>query len=521
MSLKPKRECDQGLNLLKLLSALVACLIGAAVAQGDDLSKASPEAVSARIDRLFEQAWLSAGVAPAPLADDATFLRRVTLDLTGLIPTAGEIRAFQADSRPDKRQIVIADLLTRPRHSNHLARLWREILLPRNTDATAVAAFEAWLQNRFQQNLVYDRLVQDILSARGTVAQSEPAIFFAANSTKPEDLAASSSRAFLGLQVRCAQCHDHPFASWKQSDFWGFAAFYARVQGPAGAGDQTPVDDRADGEVRHPKTLKAMIPQFLDGRQFAESTAEPRRAVLARWITAADNPFFARAAVNRAWWLMFGRGLVQPVDDLGANNPASHPEVLKLLADDFVAGGFDLRRTLQIIAGSKVYQLASQEGGAREGAAAYTAMAVRSLSAAQVYDALLQASGQRVSSPTPEMIRERSAFLAQFDAPSRDALEFQGGIPQVLSLLNGSMVARLTDPTTSDLIAALADSPFLNDRQRIETVFLATVSRSPRNNEWEPMLKIFESKHTAESRAQALGDILWALLNSSEFVLNR
>jgi hypothetical protein len=507
------------MNLIKFSCAVAICLASASQAQADDQSLPAPEVVTAKIDQLFEQTWHDAGIAPAALADDATFLRRVTLDLTGLIPTVGEIRTFQADTRLQKRQFAIVDLLQRPRHANHLAHLWREVLLPKNTDATAAAAFEAWLQTRFQKNLAYDRLVQEILTARGAVTQTEPAVFFAANATKPEELAASSSRAFLGLQVRCAQCHDHPFAAWKQSDFWSFAAFYARVQGPTAVTDQTPVDDRRDGEVRHPKTLKAVLPRFLDGREFSEATAEPRRAVLARWVTAPDNPYFARAAVNRAWWLLFGRGLVQPVDDLDPRNPPSHSEVFDLLTADFVASGFDLRRTLQIIAASKPYQLASQSAVGREAEAGYAAMSVRSMSAAQVYDALLQAAGQRAF--TAETLRDRAAFLALFDAPSRDALEFQGGIPQVLSLLNGPLVARLTDPATGDLIAALADSPFLNDRQRVETLFLATVSRLPRENERDQTQKVLDAQRTTEGRAQALGDILWALLNSSEFVLNR
>jgi hypothetical protein len=414
---------------------------------------------------------------------------------------------------------VIAELLNRPRHASHLAELWREVLLPKTADAAAADAFEAWLQARFQENVSYDRLVSDVLTAQGSLARSEPAIFFAANNTKPEELAANSSRAFLGLQVRCAQCHDHPFAPWKQDDFWGFAAFYARVQGPAAPGDQTPVGDRPNGEVRHPKTLKAMLPRFLDGREFAESTSEPRRAVLARWVTSEDNPYFARAAVNRVWWLFFGRGLVQPVDDLGPHTTATHPEVLDLLAADFVASGFNLRRTMQIVAGSKPYQLAGANVDRRDWETNYAAMPVRSLSAQQVYDALLQASGQREL--TPQAAADRRAFLAQFDVPTRDPLEYQGGIPQVLSLLNGPLVARLTDPTTGDLIAALADSPFLTDDQRVETLFLATVSRLPRDEERKETQRIMKSKRGADARAQVLGDILWTLLNSSEFVLNQ
>lgn len=503
-----------------LTSCVFAWLIVVVSARGDQPPLEPPEVITAKVDALFEQSWKAAGINPALMTDDETFLRRITLDLTGLIPTVGEVRTFRADTRPDKRLRIIDDLLNRPRHASHLARLWREVLLPKNADANAADAFEAWLQARFRQNAPYDRLVSDILTARGSLLKSEPAIFFVANNAKPEELAANSSRAFLGLQVRCAQCHDHPFAPWKQDEFWGFAAFFARVQAPAGPGNLTAVNDLAEGEVRHPKTLKAMKPRFLDGGEFTETTSEPRRAVLARWMTAPDNPYFARAAVNRAWSLLFGRGLVQPVDDLGPHTTATHPEVLDLLAADFVASGFNLRRTIQIVAATKPYQLQSDAGSAdRDWEVNYTAMPVRSLSAQQVYDALLQAAGQREL--TTRAAAERQAFLLQFDSPTRDPLEYQGGIPQVLSLLNGPLVARLTDPTTGDLIAALADSPFLTDQQRIETLFLATVSRRPRDRERDQTQSLIQSKRTPEARAQALGDILWALLNSSEFVLNQ
>ena len=492
----------------------------------DPANGGSPTAaVTAQIDAIFDQEWQAAKIAPQ-VADDAMFLRRATLDLTGLIPTVGEVRGFLNDSRPDKRAKLIADLLRRPRHARLMAGVWRDVLLPHNTPETAAAAFEIWLQGKFRDNVAYDALVREILTAQGTSNQSVPVVFFASNHTKPEELAASASQAFLGLQVRCAQCHDHPFTQWKQADFWGFAAFFARTQGPSNVGELVPVADRADGEVRHPKTLKVLLPKPMDGPEMAATTSEPRRAVLARWVTSGENPYFARAAVNRAWWVLFGRGLVQPVDDLGPHNPSTHEAVLTLLATDFVQHDFNLRRTLEIIAGTRAYQTSStphQPGTAADPDENYATMAVRSLSPQQVYDALLQAAGERESleRPGPEAVAERRAFLAQLDAPTRQPTEYQGGIPQALMLLNGPLVARLTNPTTGDFLAALIDSPFLKDEQRVETLFLATLSRFPRVEERERMQKLLSSKTTSAARAQTLGDIHWALLNSTEFVLNR
>lgn len=452
------------------------------------------------------------------------FLRRATLDLTGLIPTVVEVRGFLGDTKPDKRRRLVAELLRRPRHARRLAAVWREILLPQNTEETAALAFENWLQDKFRENTPYDALVRELLTATGSSAQAVPVIFFASNQTKPEDLAASTSKAFLGLQVRCAQCHDHPFTQWKQADFWSFAAFFARTQGPANVRDSRPVLDGPDGEVRHPKTLKVLLPKLMDGPEYTETTSEPRRAVLARWITARDNPYFARAVVNRAWWLLFGRGLVQPVDDLGSHNPGTHSAVLDLLAQDFVEHNYDLLRTLEVIAGTKAYQVSSlsskEDTNPDE---SYATMLVRSLTPQQVYDAVLQAAGERESldRPTPEAVAERRAFLLQLDAPTGQPTEYHGGIPQALMLLNGPLVGRLTNPATGDFLAALIDSPFLNDEQRVETLFLATLSRLPKSVERERTQKLLAAKSTESARAQVWGDVLWALLNSGEFVLNR
>jgi hypothetical protein len=264
----------------------------------------------------------------------------------------------------------------------------------------------------------------------------------------------------------------------------------------------------------------------LDGGNADLATGEPRRAVLARWLTARDNPYFAKAAVNRVWSVLMGRGLVHPVDDLGEHNPPTHPAVLDLLADDFAVHGYDLRRVFELVARTEVYRQSSTPvAGDDEPLHTYTSMPVRSLSARQVYDCLVQAAGRRepLDSAAGRVAEERSQFLAQVEAPTRQATEFQGGIPQTLALLNGPFVTDLTDPWTSDLIAALVDSPFLTDEARLETLFLATVSRLPREAERQQMMAWVEGSAARgpADKAQALGDVLWALLNSSEFVLNR
>lgn len=505
---------------LSLLSAIIASGVPETPTAVESAAPTSltPAALSAEIDSLFEVDWHTRNVTPAALTTDAEFLRRVTLDLTGVIPEIGEARVFLADTRADKRTRHIDQLLQRPRHAAHLANVWRDVLLPRAVSESAAAGFERWLQSQFAANVPYDVQAREVLLARGQLGVSPPTMYYAALQSKPSELAASSSRVFLGLQIRCAECHDHPFTDWKQNDFWGLAAFFARVTGPGGG---VGLEDAPTGEVQNPKTMETVVPVLLDGTHPATDDS-PRRMVFANWVTAPDNPYFARAAVNRAWSILFGRGLVDPVDDFGEHNPPTHPAVLDLLAADFREHGCDLRRTLQIIAGSRAYQLSSVAAdGDASPLDAYAVMPVRSLSAEQIYDCLVQAAGRR--DPRDRMdstiIAERTAFLAQIEAPTRQATEFQGGIPQSLVLLNGPLVARLTDPSSGDRIAALIDSPFLDDAARIDTLYLAALTRTPDETERQAALDWIRADHRRDP-GQALGDLLWALFNSSEFILN-
>jgi hypothetical protein len=386
-------------------------------------------------------------------------------------------------------------------------------MLPRGSDAGSAAPLERWLREQFRANAPYDVLARDLLTAHGNPGQSEPVVYYYALGVKPEELAASSSQVFLGVQIRCAQCHDHPFTHWKENDFWGLAAFFGRLQ--AGASG---LRDLRSGEVRHPKT-NAVVPPELPGDTEVEAAPnETRREWLARWITSPENPYFARAVVNRVWAQLFGRGLVDPVDDLGEHNPPSQPAVLDLLAEDFVAHGCDVRRTFRILAGTQVYQRTSNAPS--QPAELFAVMPVRSLSAEQVYECLVRGAGRRESleADSPRHAAALRDFLSQLDAPTRKATEFQAGIPQALTMLNGPLVAELTDPQRGDLIAAVADSPFLTEIGQIETLYLATLSRFPGEDERARLLDYVQA---ASDRTQALSDILWALINSSEFVLNQ
>jgi hypothetical protein len=396
------------------------------------------------------------------------------------------------------------------------------------------SGFRSWLREQFRANVAYDAMVRDLITTTGNSGQGQvsPALFFTALELKPEEVAASTSRIFLGVQIQCAQCHDHPHDHWSRKDFWGFAAFFARLQQPpnpeqarfGGFG----VTDTAEGDVKIPDTEHVIPPKFLDGAVSTDGDSkENRRQRVAAWLTAADNPYFAKATVNRVWGLMFGRGVVEPVDDLGGHNPASHPELMDELARYFVETKFDLKRLVQTICYTNAYALSSQLTHEIDGRPELFAnMSIKTLTAEQLYDTLEAGMRMRENSPLTAQQQQfnqfgggKAAFLAKFRAPTQGRTEFQAGIPQALTLMNGSVVAGATDVSQSDILGAI-DTPFHSPQQQVEVLFMSTLSRYPRDLEREKFVAYVESGGSSGDRRQALADVLWALLNSAEFVLN-
>jgi hypothetical protein len=490
-------------------------------------------AISARVDQLLAARWAEVGVQPAPAASDAEFLRRAFLDLTGVIPKPAEVRAFLRDASPDKRARLIEELLHRPTNAQHLANTWRHILLPGEADVQAaggVAGFQNWLQDQFAANARYDNIVADLLVARGNARQNGPALFYTALELKPEAIAASTSRIFMGVQIQCAQCHNHPFDRWTMQDFWGYAAFFARVQQRTGDSGLAQVVDAPAGEVKYPETEDVALPKYLDASAANPNEDDSRRRQLAIWLVSRDNPYFARAAVNRVWAHLFGRGIVEPVDDFSQRNPPSHPELLDELAAYFVSTGFDIRDLFRTLANTQAYQMSSQsenESADEPAPELFSRMAVKSLSPEQIYDCLLEATrrregvsvAQRSSGSNRFMDPARIEFIARFQAPTQSATEFQSGIPQALTLMNGRAIAEATDLNQSGLLAAL-EAPFFTDEQRVEAMFLSTLSRPPTAEEQTQFVEYVSGGGPTTDRRQAIGDVLWALLNSAEFILN-
>ncbi len=491
--------------------------------------------MAARIDRHLAAAWDRENVVPAPPASDAEFLRRAWLDLCGIIPPLNDgdgisgVHDFLHATRPDKRARLIEALLARPRHPAHLANVWKRVMLPADMNVQQFGGdlgFESWLRGRFADNVPYHTLVSEVLLATGAANDAGPLLFYTVLELKPEELAASTSRIFLGVQIQCAQCHDHPFDHWKREDFWGYAAFFARLNRPTG--QQPFLTDGNSGEVMLPGTEQLVLPRFLGGEISPDDAGPTRRARLAAVLTSAENPYFTRATVNRAWALLFGRGLVDPVDDLGRHNPPSHPELLDELAEYFVASGFDLRRLLRTLALTEAYQLSSRTSpGTEVRPELFARMAMKTLTAEQLYDCLteamrrreLQAGGPQVLAISRGIDPRRESFLARFRAPAQRATEYQAGIPQALTLMNGEIVRQATDVGQGDLLAAL-EAPFFTHEDRVETVFLSCLARPPEEDERDLFVEYVASGGAKGDPREALGDVLWALLNSAEFVLN-
>jgi hypothetical protein len=471
-----------------------------------------PARVAARIDRALQRVWQSRGVLPAEPTGDAEFFRRVSLDLTGKVPPVAEVRRFLADASPDKRTALVERLLQSPTHAASFAVQWRQLLAPdAEDDATkqaALTALDAWLRRQIATNVPYDRWVHELLTfptdggPADDPAAPSPRLFYAGREDKPEELAAATCRLFLGLRLECAQCHDHPFATWKRDQFWGQAAFFGGLRRP---GVRT---------VAIPGTQRTAAARFLDGKVSVDQG--DARAQLAAWITDADNPYFAPAVVNRLWAHFFGVGLVDPVDDFGPENPPSHPRVLDELARAFVASGYDLRFLMRVLTDTRAYHLSSvTPDGKPAQPRLFSRMNVKGLTPEQLFDSLVEASGLR----GPQLPRLRARFLTRFPR-SEGRLEARTSTPQALALMNGELLAAAVDPAGDTTLGAVVASPFLTTAEKIETLYLAALGRLPRDAERRRYLAYVEKGGMTGTQSEALSDVFWTLLNSPEFLFN-
>jgi hypothetical protein len=346
-----------------------------------------------------------------------------------------------------------------------------------------------------------------------------PRGFLAASQYKPENLAANTTRAFIGLNLDCAQCHNHPFSRWTRDQFWQTAAFFATPLAPTDS-------QLVRLEIAIPDTARSVTPLLLDDRtptwpKFLES--DTGRRVLAEWIVDKDNPYFARNAVNRIWAQFLGRGLVEPLDDLSEDNPPSHPELLAELAAGFVESDFDLAYIVRALARTKAYQLATclPDEAADVDPQLFAKMPIRGLTGEQFYDSSRIAAGlgvERRDLQAAGRSNERERFAARMRIAK--PVEAERSIVQALALMNGGLTSELTTPATSPTLAAAVDAPFLNTQGKLELLYFAALNRQPTPQESSRLVNYIESGGKQRSTEQALADIFWTLLNSSEFNTN-
>jgi hypothetical protein len=500
------------------LRTLAACLALLGLVPCAGAASPDPARLAARIDEFLAARWAEAGVTPAPRSDDAEFLRRAYLDLTGKVPPVAEVRRFLAERSPDRRRALVERLLTGPGYVSHFAATWRRLLAPDAENdpvrQAAVVPLEQWLQRQFADNAGLDRITRAVLTwpldetrpAATDPAAPSPRLFYLGREDKPDELAAATTRLFLGVRLECAQCHDHPFARWKREQFWGQAAFFTGLRRP----------ERATRTLAIPGTSRTAQARFLDGTDLPDGRGDAR-ARLADWITAPGNPFFARAAVNRLWDHFFGIGLVDPVDDLGGDNKPSHPELLDELARGFVAADYDLKVLVRAIVLSDAYQRTSVVSGQGESSdpRLFSRMNVKALTPEQTVDSLLVATGYRGR----DLPRLRTQFLGRLTRSER-RLEGQASIPQVLALMNGELLDAALRPDSDNTLGAVAASPFPDTAGKVETLFRAALGRPPRPAEQARLVRYVEDGAAAGHGDRALGDVFWALLNSAEFLHN-
>lgn len=486
--------------------------------------------LAARIDARLEAQWAISKTQPVARADDGEFFRRVSLDLVGRIPTAAEARDFLDDPNPGKRDAVVDRLLDSPAYAARTVTLYRQLLLPEAGDQAQVfgGGFETWLTKKVAEDAGYDRIVREILSVKlvgrdgnaMAVGQVEatPAAYYTARAGKPETIASDSARAFLGLRLECAQCHNHPFAKWKREEFWGYAAFFAGV--PRQADDDATAlprptkEDPTRRELTIPGTSTVVKALNLDHSAPDWRPRAETREVLADWITAPGNPYFARATVNRTWARFFGYGLIDPVDDLDATAEPALMELLDEVAADFRDHGYDPKYLIRAFLATKAYNLSSAVAAGEVTPPPYFArMPVRGLSPGQFVESLAQATGT-------DLGEARGQFLELF--ADRDAVptESQTSILQALTLMNGAFLEKATNPETGDLLGAVAEAPYLDTPGRVEILYLAALTRRPRPEELARVVAYIDRRATDADKTKALADAFWALLNGPEFRIN-
>lgn len=500
------------------------------------------------------------GLPPSENSDDATFLRRVTIDIAGRLPGIDETKAFLADNAPGKRAQKIEQLLASSNHADYFAGKWAAILRNKRAQpehARGSVAFHQWLRDAIHQNRPYNQIARDFLTASGETGTNPPVVWYrTVRDTK--DQLENVAQVFLGVRMQCAQCHHHPYEKWSEDDYYSLQAFFSRITRKPGLqpGEEIVLHNRGQATSQNPRTGKTLKPKNLEGEELTIPSHEDPREHLAEWMVNPNNPFFAKMLVNRYWKHFFGRGLVEPEDDLRVTNPATHPELLENLASDFIASGYDLKHLIRTITNSRTYQLSAIPNHYNSlDTQNYSRFYPRRLPAEILLDGINTVTGSKESfdgQPTgtraiqlpDDTFSKSSYFLSVFGRPDMNsACECERSadvnLAQALHLVNSNNI-RLKLSSDQSRPAHLAQQKEAQPENLLTQLYLHALSRPPRPEELATALAYLQGKQNQPlpppappkegeqpkpvdpllPTRQAYEDLIWALLNTKEFLFN-
>jgi hypothetical protein len=499
------------------------------------------------IDELVFNKLKAVGMPPSAPADDATFIRRVTLDIAGRMPTKEESEQFLADPAADKRDRLIDRLLAGTDYASHFASKWNALFRNKRDAGTqqfGTYAFHGWLRDSLHQNRPYDQIARDVVAASGEFSQN-PAVGWYRQVRTPNAQLEDVGQMFMGMRLQCAQCHHHPFEKWSQQDYYSFSAFFSQVgrKGGERPGEEIIFHRRGTAQATNPKTKQTVKPAGLGTAPFDIAPEDDPRLALADWLARRDNPFFAKSLVNRYWKHFFGRGLVEPEDDMRETNPATNPELLNALAEQFISSGYDLKALVRAITQSRTYQLSAEPNEHnRLDKQYFSRYYPKRLTAEVLLDAINDVTktentfdglerGTRAVALPDNSFNAGNYFLTVFGRPdSSSACECErsqdASLAQSLHLLNSKFVQdKLTaDSGRAALLAADTARP---DDQKLRELYARFFAREPNDSEMKLALdhltktvKDKDGKDVPVNQRQAWEDILWALINTKEFLFN-
>ena len=485
------------------------------------------------IDTLVNNKLKKIRITPSDICDDATYLRRITLDIVGKLPSIEEVQSFGADADPKKREKKIDELLGRKEFTQMWVMKWAELLQIRTDNNQfqykSALHYYDWLADQFAQNRPMNEMVQDLLTASGGTF-ANPAGNFYKVETDTLKMTENVAQIFMGMRIQCAQCHNHPFDRWTMNDYYSFASFFAQVGRKTGEDNrETVVFNRATGGVSHPVGNRDMKPKFLGGDLPEMKTGEDRRAALAKWLASPENPFFAKNLANIVWGHFLGQGIVEPVDDVRISNPPSNPELLEELGKRFAASGYNFRQLVRDICASRTYQLTTKANASNtEDTRNFAKGNIRRMRAEVLLDCLNQVTAGRekfrglpIGASAVEIVDGRTStfFLTTFGRATRDTVcscevQMEPNLSQALHLLNGETVnAKITAGGT--VAASLRDKK--TAPQIIDELYLRCLARKPTSKEQAELMEFFKE---GRPELEVLNDVFWSLLNSKEFLFN-